>query len=97
MEKVKAFLSVFCAAVKKYALIAWEFIKKWAPVVWSKIVTISRNVWAFLSEWAVKLWVKGKALTARLLGLDEIADNKAVTITMLSFILNILLLLIVIL
>ena len=96
MDKIKAIWeSVKTACVKAFNVV-WAFIKKYAPIVWNKICEGAVKLWKKIKELALLAWNKGKQLTAKLSKLDEIGDSKAVTMLMLSLLLNIILLLVVI-
>ena len=81
MEGFKAFMAKVWEVMKRIGAVlldickrAWELICKYAPIVWDAI-----------KRFCVSVWRAAKSGTAKLLGVDEQLNKRAVYIAMASF------------
>lgn len=99
-------LKIAWEAVCKALKLAWTAVKKAAPIVWKAICSTLKFTWSFLCKtvkivWtavkkaAVTAWKYLMKLAARLMGLSEETDKRAVTVCLCSLLGNVILILLI--
>ena len=89
MDKFMEALKKVGGAVGSFLKMLWNIIKQYAPIV-------LKAAWRWLRDTAIVVWNMLISITAKLLQLDPVANKRAVTVTLCSFIACFILLLIVI-
>ena len=96
MDKFMEALKKIGGAVRSFLKKLWSVIKQYAPIVLKAVCEALKAAWRWFRDTAIVVWNMLMSLTAKLLQLDPVANKKAVTITLCSFIACAILLLIVI-
>ncbi|MCR4622278.1 MAG: hypothetical protein K5663_09390 [Clostridiales bacterium] len=96
MDKFTAALKKIGSAIWSFLKNVWGVIKRYAPVVLKAVWDALKVAWRWLRDTSIVIWNMLMGLTAKLLNLDPVANKRAVTITLCSFIVILILLLIVI-
>ena len=96
MDKFTAVLKNIWTVLKNAAVIAWKTVCVAVKAAWAVVKPALKTAWKTVVAFAKKCWQWACAFTAKLLGLNEVEDGKAVKIALCSFLLNIILLLILI-
>ncbi len=95
MEQFTAFLKKAWSVIKAACVIAWNTVSAFLKSAWTYLKPALKKAWAAIVEFAKYCWHWACAFTAKILGLNEVEDGKAVKISLISFLLNIVLLIIV--
>ena len=96
MDKFMDTLRKAGGAVGTFFKKLWSVVKQYAPIVLNAVWDALKAAWRWLRDTAIVVWNMLMSLTAKLLQLDPVANKRAVTITLCSFIACVILLLIVI-
>jgi hypothetical protein len=96
MDKFMETLKKIGGAVGSFLKVLWNTIKQYAPIVRKAVLEALKAAWRWVRDTAIVVWNMLMSLTAKLLQLDPVSNKRAVTITLCSFIVCAILLLIVI-
>ena len=96
MDKFMETLKNIGGAVGSFLKMLWNIIKQYAPIVLKAVWETLKAAWRWLRDTAIVVWNMLISITAKLLQLDPVANKRAVTVTLCSFIACFILLLIVI-
>ena len=94
MEKFTEVMKAIWVVVKNACVIAWNTVCTFLKAAWVVIKPAVKTAWKAIVAFAKKCWQWACAFVAKLLGLNEVEDGKAVKICLISFLLNIILLII---
>ena len=86
MDKFMEALKKVGGAVGSFLKMLWNIIKQYAPIVLKAVWETLKAAWRWLRDTAIVVWNMLISITAKLLQLDPVANKRAVTVTLCSFI-----------